>query len=62
MPPPQTQRKRSNETYKEKKQTTNQGNPSVIEQRLKTIENLHKKGILSEEEYQKKRSEILKGI
>jgi len=34
----------------------------VIEQRLKTIDNLYKKGILSEEEYQRKRNEILKGI
>ena len=34
----------------------------VLEQRLNTIDNLHKKGILSEEEYQRKRIEILKGI
>lgn len=37
-------------------------NSSAIEQRIKTIENLYKKGILSEEEYQKKRNDILKGI
>ena len=43
-----------------KKQTNN--NSIVLEQRLKTIDNLYKKGILSEEEYQRKRKEILKGI
>ena len=42
------------------KQTNN--NSIVLEQRLKTIDNLYKKGILSEEEYQRKRKEILKGI
>ena len=34
----------------------------ALEQRLKTIEALHKKGILSEEEYQSKRREILSGL
>ena len=29
---------------------------------LKTIENLYNKGMLSEEEYKRKRNEILKGI
>ena len=57
-PPPrrQIQRKRDS-VISEKKD-----DPRVLEQRLKTIENLYKKGILSEEEYQRKRNEILKGI
>ena len=44
------------------KKQKNKDNVRVIEQRLKTIDNLYKKGILSEEEYQRKRNEILKGI
>jgi len=44
------------------KKQINNNNSSVIEQRLNTIDSLYKKGILSEEEYQKKRNEILKGI
>ena len=44
------------------KNNTNDNNPRVVEQRLKTIENLYNKGILSKEEYQKKRNEILKGL
>ena len=55
-PPRQIQRKRDS-VISEKKD-----DPRVLEQRLKTIENLYKKGILSEEEYQRKRNEILKGI
>jgi hypothetical protein len=60
VPPPssprQIQRKRDS-VISEKKDS-----PHVLEQRLKTIENLYKKGMLSEEEYKKKRNEILKGI
>ena len=52
-------KKRVNKTPK---QEMNNDNSHVLEQRLKTIENLHKKGILSDQEYQKKRDEILKGI
>tara|TARA_B100000959_G_scaffold232661_2_gene249656 strand:- start:98 stop:1096 length:999 start_codon:yes stop_codon:yes gene_type:complete len=55
-PPRQIQRKRDS-VISEKKD-----NPHVVEQRLKTIEDLYKKGILSEEEYKRKRNEILKGI
>ena len=44
------------------KKQKNKDNARVVEQRLKTIDNLYKKGILSEEEYQRKRNEILKGI
>jgi hypothetical protein len=55
-PPRQIQRKRDS-VISEKKDT-----PHVVEQRLKTIEDLYKKGILSEEEYKRKRNEILKGI
>ena len=44
------------------KEQINNNNSRVLEQRLKTIENLHQKGILSKEEYQRKRNEILKGI
>ena len=61
-PPPQQQiQKRKKEPVISKKQINN-NNSHVTEQRLKMIENLYKKGILSEEEYQKKRNEILKGI
>ena len=56
-PPPRQQQK----PVISKKQT-NDNNSRVLEQRLKTIENLHQKGILSKEEYQRKRNEILKGI
>ena len=62
-PPPQQQiQKRKKEPVISKKQINNNDNSHVTEQRLKMIENLYKKGILSEEEYQKKRNEILKGI
>ena len=62
-PPPQQQiQKRKKEPVISKKQINNNDNSHVTEQRLKTIENLYKKGILSKEEYQKKRNEILKGI
>ena len=62
-PPPQQQiQKRKKKPVISKKQINNNDNSHITEQRLKTIENLYKKGILSEEEYQKKRNEILKGI
>ena len=61
--PPQRQiQQREKKPVILKKQTNNKVDPHVIEQRLKTIENLYKKGMLSEKEYQKKRNEILKGI
>ena len=59
-PPPQPPRQQKKPNVSKKKQTNN--NSIVLEQRLKTIDNLYKKGILSEEEYQRKRKEILKGI
>ena len=59
-PPPRPQQKQK--PVVSKKQTIKNNNSNVLEQRLKTIENLYKKGILSEEEYQRKRNEILKGI
>jgi len=63
LPSPQQQiQKRKKEPVISKKQINNNDNSHVTEQRLKMIENLYKKGILSEEEYQKKRNEILKGI
>ena len=34
----------------------------ILEQRLKTIEKLYNKGILSQDEYNKKRQEVLSGI
>ena len=62
-PPPTKQLKiERNEPTKSNKQTNVKNNPHAIEQRLKTIENLYKKGMLTEEEYQKKRNSILKGI
>ena len=62
-PPPQQQiQKRKKEPVISKKQINNNDNSRVIEQRLKTIDSLYKKGILSEEEYQEKKIEILKGI
>ena len=61
-PPQQQIQKRKKEPVISKKQINNNDNSHVTEQRLKTIENLYKKGILSEEVYQKKRNEILKGI
>ena len=50
------------ENSESNKQTNAKNNSRAIEQRLKTIENLYKKGMLTEEEYQKKRNGILKGI
>ena len=44
------------------KQNSEKDNARVLEQRLKTIESLYNKGMLSEEEYNRKRNEILKGI
>ena len=62
-PPPKRQpAKRSNQSPVPSKEQVNKDNSHVLEQRLKTIDNLYKKGILSEEEYKKKRNEILKGI
>ena len=57
QPPPQKKK----EPVVSKKQTS-KDKSRVLEQRLNTIDNLYKKGILSEEEYQRKRIEILKGI
>ena len=62
-PPPTRQRKiEKRENSESNKQTNAKNNSRAIEQRLKTIENLYKKGMLTEEEYQKKRNGILKGI
>ena len=60
--PPQRLQKRSKELNNSQKQSRNisaQEKQMIIEQRLKTIEKLYKKRILSEEEYRKKRQEIL---
>ena len=57
QPPPQKKK----EPVVSKKQTS-KDKSRVLEQRLNTIDNLYKKGILSEEEYQRKRIEILKGL
>ncbi len=59
VPPPQSQQQQKPVISKKQ---TKENNSRVLEQRLNTIENLYKKGILSEEEYQRKRNEILKGI
>ena len=61
-PPPQRLQKRSKKLNNSQKQSRNisaQEKQMIIEQRLKTIEELYKKRILSEEEYRKKRQEIL---
>ncbi len=60
-PPPQQRQKKLPQPDISKKPKNN-NDPLVTEQRLKTIDNLYKKGILSEEEYKRKRNEILKGI
>jgi len=60
-PPPQQIQKNLPRPVISKKPKNN-NDPLVTEQRLKTIDNLYKKGILSEEEYKRKRNEILKGI
>ena len=59
VPSPSPQKKK--EPVVSKKQTS-KDKSRVLEQRLNTIDNLYKKGILSEEEYQRKRNQILKGI
>ena len=59
-PPQQIQKKLPRPVISKKPKNNN--DPLVTEQRLKTIDNLYKKGILSEEEYKRKRNEILKGI
>ena len=66
-PPPRTRTRQQTEernraVVSPPKKTIKQNNPNVVEQRLNTINNLYKKGILSEEEYNKKRDEILKGL
>ena len=60
-PSPQPSPQKKKEPVVSKKQTS-KDKSRVLEQRLNTIDNLYKKGILSEEEYQRKRNEILKGI
>ena len=65
-PPPkqrniQTPNNESKSNLKANK-SSKKNNAMILEQRLKTIDNLFKKGILSEEEYKKKRQEILSGI
>ena len=63
-PPPQQRQQiqRKKEQPVVTKKRTNASDSNVLEQRIKTIEQLYKKGILSEEEYKKKRNEILKGL
>ena len=61
-PPARKKIQRKKEPVVSRKKNSSPGNSHILEQRLKTIDNLHKKGILSEEEYIKKRQEILKGI
>ena len=63
-PPPQQRQQiqRKKEQPVVTKKRTNASDANVLEQRIKTIEQLYKKGILSEEEYKKKRNEILKGL
>lgn len=56
-----TPKNQSNQNLNSNK-SSKKNNSIILEQRLKTIENLFKKGILSEEEYQRKRQEILSGI
>ena len=56
-----TPNNQSNQNLKSNK-SSKKSNSVILEQRLKTIESLFKKGILSEEEYQRKRQEILSGI
>ena len=59
---PPRQRVQRKETATTKQKPENNNSSYSLEQRLKTIESLHKKGILSEEEYNKKRQEILRGL
>ena len=54
--------KKNNPNISKRKPTTNENSAVILEQRLKTIDNLYKKGMLSESEYNRKRQEILKGI
>ena len=61
-PPTQQQQIQEKKPPVVTKKQKNKDNAHVTEQRLKTIDNLYKKGILSEAEYQRKRNEILKGI
>ena len=60
-PSPQPSPQKKKEPVVSKKQTS-KDQSRILEQRLNTIDNLYKKGILSEEEYQRKRNQILKGI
>ena len=62
VPPTQQQQIQEKKPPVVTKKQKNKDNAHVTEQRLKTIDNLYKKGILSEAEYQRKRNEILKGI
>tara|TARA_Y100000590_G_scaffold364140_1_gene422350 strand:+ start:1583 stop:2614 length:1032 start_codon:yes stop_codon:yes gene_type:complete len=63
-PPPQQVRKKAPapEQSINEKSNSNYDESYVLEQKLKTIDSLYKKGILSEEEYNKKRKEILSKI
>ena len=55
------QRQQLNKTKKQNS-VSNKDEQNVIEERLKTLDSLYKKGILSESEYKRKRKEILGGI
>ena len=63
-PPPQQQQqiKRASPRKQSPENSKNNNDPKVIEQRLKTIDSLYNKGMLSDEEYKRKRNEILKGL
>jgi len=45
-----------------KQETTNTAAPSTVEERLRQLDELRKKGLVSEEEYKKKRAQILSDL
>ena len=59
----QEYKKKERELSKAKpRNVTSKKKQIILEQRLKTIEKLYNKGILSKDEYNKKRQEVLSGI
>ena len=61
-PRPRIQKKERELSKAKPRNVTSKKKQIILEQRLKTIEKLYNKGILSEDEYNKKRQEVLSGI
>ena len=61
-PRPRIQKKERELRKAKPRNVTSKEKQIILEQRLKTIEKLYNKGILSEDEYNKKRQEVLSGI